>query len=148
MSYAKDTSVSVEKSRAEIEYLATKAGATHFGAMISPEMSVVTFCLNRRVVKFALPLPSKNDKAFTHTPSKQQRRSGEEAFKAWEQGCRQRWRALTLCIKAKLEAVEAGITTFEEEFLAHIVVKGGKTMGEHMIPQIDSAAEPRLMIGM
>ena len=35
----------------------------------------------------------------------------------WEQACRQRWRALALVIKAKLEAIDAEISTFEEEFL-------------------------------
>ena len=35
-----------------------------------------------------------------------------------DQACRQRWRALLLVIKAKLEAVTAGISTVETEFLA------------------------------
>jgi hypothetical protein len=33
-------------------------------------------------------------------------------------------------IKAKLEAVAAGITIFEDEFLAHIVLPGGQTVAE------------------
>lgn len=57
---------------------------------------------------------------------------------AWEQGCRQRWRALALVIKAKLEAVESGITTFEEEFLAHIVMPDGMTVGNHVRPTIQA----------
>ncbi len=48
-----------------------------------------------------------------------------------------RW--LALVIKAKLEAVESGITMFEEEFLAHIVLPDGKTAGEHVIPAIESS---------
>ena len=43
-------------------------------------------------------------------------------------GCRQRWRALNLAIKAKLEAVESGIVTFDQEFLAHIVGPSGQTV--------------------
>lgn len=35
---------------------------------------------------------------------------------------RRRWRALLLGIKAKLEYVQSGIATFDEEFLAHIVI--------------------------
>jgi hypothetical protein len=53
-----------------------------------------------------------------------------------EQQQRQRWRALTLVIKAKLEAVESGIATIEEEFLPHIVVPGGGTFGEWAVPQL------------
>ena len=41
------------------------------------------------------------------------------------QACRQRWRALLLIIRAKLEAVESGITTLESEFLANIVLPDG-----------------------
>jgi hypothetical protein len=54
----------------------------------------------------------------------------EQADRGHEKACRQRWRALALCIKAKLEAVEAGITQFEEEFYAHIVLPGGRTIYE------------------
>ena len=52
---------------------------------------------------------------------------------------RQRWRALALVIKAKLEAVETGITGFDEEFLAHVVMPDGKTVGDHLLPQVDAA---------
>ena len=41
--------------------------------------------------------------------------------------------------KAKLEAVETGITEFEDEFLAHIVLPNGQTMGEFAKPQIAHA---------
>jgi hypothetical protein len=41
-----------------------------------------------------------------------------------------------LCIKAKLEAVEAKIETFEEAFLAHVVLPDGKTVGEHALPAV------------
>ena len=50
-----------------------------------------------------------------------------------------RWRALLLVIKAKLEAVTAGISTIETEFLANIVLPDNTTAGEWMLPQIDRA---------
>jgi hypothetical protein len=50
---------------------------------------------------------------------------------------------LALCIKAKLEAVEAGIVTFDEEFFAHIVLPGGQTVGERLIPELGRALEGR-----
>jgi hypothetical protein len=46
-----------------------------------------------------------------------------------------------LVIKAKLEAVESGIACFEEEFMAHIVLPDGRTVGEHVIPGIAQAYE-------
>ena len=51
----------------------------------------------------------------------------------------QRWRALLLVVKAKLEAVEAEIATFEEEFLPHIVLPNGRTVGEMALPEIERA---------
>lgn len=44
---------------------------------------------------------------------------------------------MALCIKAKLEAVETGISSFEEEFLAYIVLPDGSTVGEWAAPQIE-----------
>lgn len=38
-----------------------------------------------------------------------------------------------------MEAVEAGISEFEKEFLAHIVLPNGATVGQFMLPQIDTA---------
>ena len=53
---------------------------------------------------------------------------------------RQKWRALALVIKAKLEAVESGIAVFEDEFMAYIVLPGGEeTVGDFMRPQIAEA---------
>jgi hypothetical protein len=66
-------------------------------------------------------------------------RSPDAQRKAYEQAERQRWRALALVIKAKLEAVESGITEFEREFMAHIVLPGGGTVGDWMLPQIEQA---------
>ena len=70
------------------------------------------------------------------------------AQKAWEQACRQRWRALSLCIKAKLEACESGITTFEEEFLAQLVLPGGVTVAEKIMPSIMSGKMPKMNLLM
>jgi hypothetical protein len=56
-----------------------------------------------------------------------------------------------LAIKAKLEAVEQGITEFESEFMAHIVMPDGKTVGHHVLPQISAAYStgkmPKLLPG-
>jgi hypothetical protein len=56
-----------------------------------------------------------------------------------EKETRRRWRCLVITIKSKLECVENGIATFEQEFLAHIVLPGGRTMGQVAIPQIETS---------
>lgn len=137
--YAQNTSVSVEKSKAEIEKTLTRYGADQFISGWDQETAYIGFMLQERMIKFTLPLPSKNSDEFRLTPTGKRERRPEDALKAWEQGCRQKWRALALAIKAKLEAVETGITTFEDEFLAHIVLPDGSTAGEFLRPQIEVA---------
>jgi hypothetical protein len=67
------------------------------------------------------------------------KRSPAQAQAEYEQVVRQKWRALALAIKAKLEAVASGITEFESEFLSHIVLPDGRSVGDWMRPQIATA---------
>ena len=55
---------------------------------------------------------------------------------AWEQACRQRWRALVLMVKGKLEGIECGIATIENEFLAYACLPNGQTVGQWIQPQM------------
>lgn len=132
--YAADTSVPSERSRAEIETTLRRYGATGFGYGWDERRATIGFTTKDRQVRFVLLLPDRND--FILTPGKGQRRTSAAADQAWEQAVRQCWRALALVVKAKLEAVAAGITTFEEEFLAHIVLPDGRTVAEHVIPGV------------
>lgn len=143
MKYAKETTVSIAKSRAEIEETVMRYGADQFGSAIDQEhrRAVIQFRIRRAesglLVRFALPMPDPKEDAFTKDRRYSWRTvTDAESTRRYDQTCRQRWRALLLCIKAKLEAVECGITTFEEEFLAHIVLPNGQTMGEHTMPQL------------
>ncbi len=144
-SFAQDTSVSVERSRAEIESTLAKYGANRFGYMTDESRAMIGFVMNGKAIKFTLPLPDQSEERFqiqTYRRAgivrKGNANSPEMARRLWEQACRSRWRSLNLCIKAKLEAVAAGITTFETEFLAHIVTPGGQTIGQRMLPQLDA----------
>lgn len=146
--YAEKTSVPTSASREEIDRTVHRYGATSFLYAAERGRAVVQFIMKGKLIRFELPLPDRNHRDFTHTPGKGLERSSEAALEAWEQACRQRWRALALAIKAKLEAVEAGITTFETEFLAHIVLYDGRTVGEHAIPKLEEALKggtPRLL---
>ena len=107
--------------------------------------AVIAFHAKGKQVRFLLPLPDRRAREFTHTPGRQFLRSDGAQQEAYEQAVRQRWRALALVIKAKLEAVEAGITEFEDEFLAHIVLPDGQTVGSWMRPQVERAYQTRLM---
>lgn len=121
MRYAKATGVSSARSREHI----------------------IDFAARGKRIRFVMALPVKTEPRFLI-----RKRYGRDATnpphmveKLWEQEVRQHWRALALLVKAKLAAVEAGITTFESEFLAHIVIPGlgGKTttVGEYTLPRIE-----------
>ena len=143
--FAEGTSVSVEKSRAEIEGLIVRYGATHTAFMNAPGRAVICFEAKGRRIMFELPLPDRDDKRFLRD-GRGTARSPAKRAEAWEQACRQRWRALALVIKAKLEAVESGITAFEDEFLAHIVMPDGQTVATHIKPRIAEAYDSGSML--
>jgi len=149
--YAEKTSVDSGRSRAEIERTLSRYGATSFMYGWDGNQAIVGFVANDRQVKFTLPLPDKAAREFTHTPARQTKRTPTQVEEAYEQAVRQRWRALALVIKAKLEAVEAGIVTFEQEFAMHMMLPNGETVGQWVIPQITKAYEtggmPALMPG-
>ncbi len=139
--YAANTDVPADKSRSEIERTLSRYGATRFMYGWEPDAAIVQFEADNRTVRFILPMPDRGDRQFTHTPAKGQKRDAAAIEKAYDQAVRQKWRALALVIKAKLEAVESGITEFESEFLANIVLPDDQTVGEHMRPQIAAAYE-------
>jgi len=128
--------VSSEKSRAEIERTLRRYGAERFGYAQEDTRAAIVFEVAHRRVRFILPLPSKNEPAFTKSSRYPYTRTPEQRGKLWEQATRQRWRALALAIKAKLELVESKIVTFEEEFLSHIVLPDGQTVGTHVRPRV------------
>lgn len=138
MKYAQNTEVSVDKSLTEIERTLTRYKATGFSYGWQNNMAVISFEMNERRIAFFLPLPDKSSKDLKYD-GRGTVRSVESLEKVYEQACRQRWRALALAVKAKLEAVNSKIATFEEEFLAHIVLPNGKTVGNMLVPQVSRA---------
>jgi hypothetical protein len=141
--FAASTSVSPEKSRMEIERILKRYKASGFAYGSLPDRAVIMFEMHNRRIRFHVPFPDK--KEFWKTEGGRLRHSESIIEKSLEQATKQRWRALALAIKAKLEAVESKITTFEEEFMAHILLPNGKTVGDVMIPQIEQSYESKKM---
>jgi hypothetical protein len=150
--YAEKTEVSSDRTRSEIEATLRRYGATQFAYGWDPGAATLGFGISNRLVRFRLPMPNPKDRRFTHTESRNLQRSADAAAAEYDRAVRQSWRALALVIKAKLEAVAAGITTIEEEFLAHVVLPNGSTVGEWARPQIEVAYDtqqmPALMPGV
>lgn len=147
--YAVDTNVSAESSRAEIERTLTRYGARQFmygwGEHEGREVAVVGFQAHGRQVRFHLQMPDPKDRQFHTTETGRVRTQKDAIQKAYEQACRQRWRALALTIKALLEAVEVGILSFEQAFLANIMLPNGESVGDWMLPQVAVAYDKNVM---
>lgn len=139
--YAADTSVPADRSRAEIEKTLARYGASHFMYGWDDGRAAIIFRMGEkfalRQVRFLVEMPDRA--AFRVTPGGRRRRSDAQAEAAFEQATRQRWRALLLVVKAKLEAVDSGIATFDQEFLAHIMLPTGETVGEWLGEGLDEA---------
>lgn len=129
MAYAEQTKVPVEQTKTEIERTLVRYGADRFAYFTEAGKAVIVFEAKDRRLRFDLPLPSgEEDKA--------------------QKSRRQKWRALLLCIKAKLESVASGIESFEEAFLAHVVLPDGQTVGGYVAPRIAEAYEGNKMVAL
>ena len=104
--YAQKTTVNVDRTQAEIRSLVEAHGADRYAVMEmrDRDKAVIAFRLRNRNIRFDLPLV----------------RAERMSQTAYEQFRRVRWRAMLLCIKAKLEAVAVNIETLDEAFLANI----------------------------
>lgn len=134
MTYARRTEVPVFKSRMELEQLLTKQGADRRAVAEEPGKAVVFFVIGKLQIRFTMRLASNAD-----VPPKAARSAN--AANAWlEQRHREQWRTLVLVLRAKFAALEGGVETFEQAFLAHIVVPreggGTTTVGELALPMV------------
>ena len=138
MTYARNTTVSAIRTRNEIEETLERYGADGFAYATQGNMATVIFAMENRQIRFVLELPDPDDfQLSNHNPPRIRDAKAQQA--SYDQACRQKWRALLLVVKAKLEAVSAGISTLEAEFLANIVLPDNSSAGDWMLPQIDRA---------
>ena len=140
--YARNTSVPVDRSKAEIERTLARYGAEKFGYLVDRGESVIGFEVRGRAVRMRLSMPEKPPAS-----SGRAARGARAAEVKHERAVRQRWRALALVVKAKLEAIESGIATFDDEWLAYLVTKSGTTVGEQVLPQLlmRNGSEPLML---
>lgn len=136
--FAEKTKVPSAQTRMEIERLLERHKAKQYLTGVDYEHGTarVQFNIHSRIVRFTVALPD------------QKKLGGGDRYAQAE---RQKWRALMLVIKAKLESVENEIATFEEEFLAHIVMPNDQTVADVVLPLVAFAYErgtmpPRLLL--
>lgn len=147
MSYASQTNVPVIQSQAEIERTISRYGAENFIFGKRNGKAVIGFELKTRAIKMSMDIPpravffkDKKGKVLTENQAESKRAQRERAL----------WRAMALIVKAKLEAVESGVATIEQEFLAYTVIPGGQTVAEAIQPRlqawIDEGKVPQLLL--
>lgn len=138
--YAEGTTVPVEKSHIEVQKILKRYGATNSGFAEKGEAAAILFTMKGRRYRIELIYPAVG--AFQQTGKV--RRTQAQAAEAREKEIRRLWRALFMVVKAKLEAAQSGIVTFEQEFLAHTVLANDQTMSEWMEGQLRAGKVPLL----
>jgi hypothetical protein len=140
MSYASQTKVPIERSREEIERVLHNYGADEFFYGSSAKGKGIGFRYKGRIIKIGIPIPPRTDYSASQF--------GE--YK-WQQEERRRWRVLLIALKAKLELIDAELTTFEDEFLAQTALPDGSSVGDWARTQINDMIEagkmPKMLPG-
>ena len=139
--YAEGTRVSASRSLDELRVLLRARGAGRVVIDDNPDEGHVAVLFQRaeRAYRISVPIPSTKDRAFTHTPELGRQRDPAGRAKAYNDEIMRRHRSLLMHVKAKLIAVDDGIVTFEREFMVHLVMPTGDTLGEFMEPRIADA---------
>ena len=115
--YAENTSVPISRSKANIEDTLLRYGINEFAMGVSLRGDGIIFTKDDKVFKINVPNPNPDD---------------YRTDKQYEQARRQRWRILLLSIKAKLEEIEAGLISFEDQFLSYMALPNGGTVADFM----------------
>lgn len=120
------TSVPVEKSQGEIRKLLTTNGASRLAFGEEREegqrLAMVSFVVGENVVRLRVRLKPVSERAVTDKHMRARTKTKDEVRDGlYEQEERRIWRVLAWNLKARMVAVEEGVETFEEAFLAHLL---------------------------
>lgn len=128
--YAKSTTVSISKSKMQIEKVLLSWGIEEFFSGTSPRGDGVGFKHNDRVYKISVPIKSDCN----------------------EQERRQMWRILFMSLKMDLEKIDCGLISFEDQFLAMMALPDGTTVADFMklpenIAMLQKSNMPKMLTG-
>ena len=121
-SYAKGTSVSVARSKEEIQNVLVKYGCHDIGEASKQNQGwVIEFTRDNRLARMQVVFPDPDDPEFRTTHNGTRRRSHDQVDRLIEQETRRRFRCLLIYLKGKFEYLDSGVSDFETEFFGHIV---------------------------
>lgn len=121
------TAVPVEKSQGEIRKLLAKHGAQQFAfgeerTPMGERRAAVTFAYEQHAVRIQVPLKMVDEREVLAKARRATRKTANEIRdEMYEQEEKRIWRVLAWNLKARMVAVEEGVETFEEAFLAHLL---------------------------
>ena len=110
--YAAGTQVPIARSKAELERTLEAYGADQYMAGWDNKREIVAFRHTESQLMIRFEIPTTDE----------------------EREHRRQWRVLVYVVKAKLESIASGVSTFQEEFFAWVVQPNGRTFGEQYIP--------------
>lgn len=158
--FAEDTSVSVGRSRGEIDDLLRKWGcaAISWSDNFEQGWAQLSFAWKRDadlyLAKFRIKIADEKalrEKAQKLARQPRRQRTAEQFYEQIREGIgKQEHRVLCLWIKAALNAVDAGIVPAEAIFLPWLVGRDGRTVGEVALPRLPSllqGAADSLLLG-
>lgn len=124
-----------DKAMAEIQRILQKFGCNKFGTMTDWDAGtlMVQFEWNGQRVTFPASFKGYAEMWLKENPWSNRRQSSQAEWqqKAMEIGSMAVYSILRDWIKAQVVAVETGLITFEEVFLAHLMLPSGMRVIEH-----------------
>lgn len=121
------TTVPVERSQGEIRKLLGKHGAGRFAFgeerdEVGQRWASVAFTFGGHSVRMRVPLKLVDEREVKAKYMRSRTKSQDEIRDGmYEQEEKRIWRVLAWNLKARMVAVEEGVETFEEAFLAHLL---------------------------
>lgn len=130
MSYASNTSVTVERSQNEMKRLLVQYGADEIVIGERRDGSaMIAFMLKGFPVRFTIPAVDRSDIRIKCTPTGKTRTPQQIDIEV-EKEMRRMWRARVLLVKAKLVACDEAATTIFREFMPDLQLPNGTTVEE------------------
>ena len=127
----------MSKSKVQVQELLINYGIEEFFFGTSPRGDGIGFKYEGRIYKHNVPMPSQDDYRTDNQ---------------YEQAVRQRWRIFYMSLKMKLEEIQSGGISFEDQFLSMMTLPDGSTVGDFMrlpenLARIQSTKMPKLLTG-
>lgn len=139
--HAEGTKVPIEQSQAELRKLLRAKGCDAIAFYEEGDArAVIAFERKGRRVRLTLKYPPLKD--YRYYPGTYRSRPSENAIRvAWEAECRRLWRVLIVLVRGNFEAEDSGLVSFEQVWLAHMLLPGGETVADRVLPALDTAQE-------